>query len=346
MKIKVLVLGYFGYANHQLDGQTVKTRNVYDLLKTREDEIGTISYFDTQQFQQSKLSVLKMFSAVLKCDKLIYLPAHSNLKYIFPFLFVLSRLKRIDIVYIVIGGWLAEYLQTKGLHIRMLSKVKAILTESEQLSKKLAVRYQFQNAETFPNFRLHNFVPTFQKKPKSFKIVFMARIFREKGVDTVFRLADHLQKAYGDGHPFVIDFYGPIQNDEKEYFLNELQKFDFTKYKGILEPERIYSTLEQYDILVFPSRFSDEGFPGTLMDAYISGLPVITSNWRFLPEYVDHGCSGYLFDLDKENDFYAYVEQLYRDNDQLMKMKHCAFAKSKAYSSESAWKILKRHLTT
>ena len=29
---KVLVIGAFGYENNQLDGQTIKTRNVYNLL--------------------------------------------------------------------------------------------------------------------------------------------------------------------------------------------------------------------------------------------------------------------------------------------------------------------------
>ena len=32
---KVLVLGAFGYSNNQLDGQTIKTRNVYNLLVER-----------------------------------------------------------------------------------------------------------------------------------------------------------------------------------------------------------------------------------------------------------------------------------------------------------------------
>jgi len=172
----------------------------------------------------------------------------------------------------------------------------------------------------------------------------MARIFKEKGIDVVFRLADHIQKKYGHEYPIIIDFYGPIQTDEESYFKEELEKYSFVSYKSVLEPDQIYGTLEQYDLLVLPSRYSNEGFPGTIMDAYISGIPVIISNWMFLPEYVDNGSSGYVFDLNKEEDFYSLVDSLYNDRTKLLKMKHSAFEKSKEYSSEVAWQILEAYL--
>lgn len=343
-KNKVLVLGYFGHKTNQLDGQTVKTRNIYELLKEKQEEIGSISYFDTQQFQYSKLSFLKMFGAILNCNKLIYLPAHQNLKYIFPLIFIISKLKKIDVIYIVIGGWLTEYLKPKKMHIKMLSKIKSILTESNQLTDNLSTVYNFNNVLTFPNFRMHDFKPSFRQNPDAFKIVFMARIFREKGIDTVFRLAEYIQKNYGNKHTISIDFYGPIQEYDSDYFLSEIEKFSFVSYQGVLEPHQIHITLDQYDLLVFPTRFPGEGFPGTIMDAYISGIPVIIPNWRFLPEYVNNGLSGYIFEPDKEEDFFSYIDYLYNDRAQLLKMKHAAYEKSKEYSSEFAYRILKEYL--
>ena len=42
---KVLVLGYFGYQTNQLDGQTVKTRDVYRLAKElRQNEYNRKEY--------------------------------------------------------------------------------------------------------------------------------------------------------------------------------------------------------------------------------------------------------------------------------------------------------------
>lgn len=346
IKNKVLVLGYFGFTTNQLDGQTVKTRNVYDLIKLNEESIGSIKYYDTQQFQYSLLSFWQMFVSILNCNILIYLPAQKNLKYIFPVIFIITKLKKIGVIYIVIGGWLSEFLQKKKIYRFMLSKINAILTESHQLTGNLIKKYSFQNVQTFPNFRIHSFTPSFNQNPEIFKIVYMARIFKEKGVDTVFRLAGYIRKTYGNIHPITIDFYGPIQDDEEKYFKNELERYDFVSYKGILQPDQIHKTLNEYDLLVFPSRYSDEGFPGTIMDAYISGIPVIIPRWRFLPEYVNDGFSGFIFDLDKEEDFFSYVDSLFLDRTQLNKMKHFAYEKSKEYSSDAGWQILKRYLVS
>lgn len=341
---KVLVLGHLGLVTNPYDGQTIKTRNVYELLKSNRDKIGSVKYFDTQSFKSNLFSPFNMLWMILHCNKLVYIPAHNNLKYIFPFINIICKLKRIEILYIVVGGWLDEYLSSKKIYSLMLSKIKGIFTESSQLADNLRNRYNFKNVITFPNFRMHSFVPSFNENPETFKIVFMARIFREKGVDTVFRLADYIQNNYGNEHRICIDFYGPIQNDEGDYFRKELKKYNFVSYKCVLEPSMIYQTLDQYDLLVFPSRYSDEGFPGTIMDAFISGIPVIISNWRFMPEYVDDGFSGYIFDLDKDEDFYSKVDHLYKDRVQLLKMKHYAYEKSKEYSSESAWQIIEKYL--
>ncbi len=337
-------MGHLGFAKNLFDGQTGKTRNVLKLLQSRSMNFESVNYFDTQEFRSSKLSLFQMITKLVNCNVLVYLPERNNLKFLFPFIYIICKLKGIKIVYLVVGGWLDNYLHSKQMYISMLSKIKGIFTESNQLTNNLKEHHNLQNVITFPNFRIHNFIPSFKQNSGTFKIVYMARIFKEKGIDLVFQLADHIQKKYGLEYPISIDFYGPIQTDEESYFKKELEKYSFVSYKSALEPDQIYGTLEQYDLLVLPSRYSNEGFPGTIMDAYISGIPVIISNWMFLPEYVDNGSSGYVFDLNKEEDFYSLVDNLYNDRVKLLKMKHSAFEKSKEYSSEVAWQILEPYL--
>jgi len=337
-------MGHLGLSKNLFDGQTGKTRNVLKLLQSKSASFKSVNYFDTQEFRSSKLSFFQMIYRLIKCNVLVYLPERNNLKYLFPFIYIICKLKGIKIVYLVVGGWLDDYLHSKQLVIFMLSEIKGIFTESNQLTNNLKDHHNLQNVITFPNFRMHNFIPSFNQNADAFKIVYMARIFKEKGVDVVFRLAEHIQKKLGTEHPISIDFYGPIQVDEDSYFREELRKYSFVSYKSVLEPDHIYETLEQYDLLVLPSRYSNEGFPGTIMDAYISGIPVIISNWMFMPEYVENGSSGYIFDLNKEEDFYSLVDSLYNDRMKLLKMKHSAFEKSKEYSSEVAWQILKPYL--
>ena len=81
-KKKVLVFGYFGYRTNQLDGQTVKTRAIYELLKKRYN--GDVVFSDTQDFRHSIKSINKFLTNLAKCDYLVWLPAHNNLKYLLP----------------------------------------------------------------------------------------------------------------------------------------------------------------------------------------------------------------------------------------------------------------------
>ena len=93
----ILVLGYFGYSTNQLDGQTVKTRDIYKLVESQAK--GKVDYYDTEDFKYHKLSIFKMFWKVIRCRTLLYLPAHNNLKAIFPIIYVLSVLFRFKIHY-------------------------------------------------------------------------------------------------------------------------------------------------------------------------------------------------------------------------------------------------------
>jgi glycosyltransferase involved in cell wall biosynthesis len=344
MRNRILVLGYFGYVTNQLDGQTIKTRSIYNLLKNKDKYIGSIKIFDSQSFQQNKLYILKMFWLILLCDKLVYIPAQNNLTYLFPFIYIICNIKHIDILYIVVGGWLPDYLRTKKLHVYLLKKIRGIFCESNLLRDTLIQRYQFDNVSSLHNFRIHSFVPSVKPMKDDFKIVFMARINRMKGIDAVFRLAERMEAQHDKKFPISIDFYGPIEPKDKIFFRDQIEKYPIVSYKGILAPEQIYDTLTTYDLSILPTKYPGEGFPGTILDSYISGLPVIVSNWKNIPEFVDEGKTGYVYNLNNEEEFYYYVDKLYKNRKLLFEMKQNAYEKSKMYSSERALIILQNYL--
>ncbi len=342
MKDRILVLGYFSYLNNEPCGQSIKTRNIYNLLRDKSEYFRDVRSFDTEQFQQSKFLIFKMIREIWNCDKLIYVPAQNNLYYLFPLIYLIAKIRHIDIFYFVVGGWLADFLQHKKLHIYLLSHIRMIMPETNELSIKLKAGFNFDNVSIFPNFRIHNFTPSFSSDQKQFRIVFMARITRMKGLDTIFMLADQLESFKLKKRPVHIDFYGLINGDE-EYFRNNIAKYNFVSYKGILEPDKIYPVLSNYDLMVLPTRYYTEGFPGSVLDAYISGIPVIVTNWNYATEFVKDGETGYIVPFENgEKDFIDDVIKIYNDNELLTKMKQKAYEHSKYYSSSSAWEILKK----
>ncbi|NAR17274.1 glycosyltransferase [Acinetobacter haemolyticus] len=337
--MKILVLGYFGYVTNQIDGQTIKTRDIYTLLRQncRED----VDFFDTQSFKKSKFGLFKMLFMIFRSDVLFYLPAQNNLKYIFPIVYLLSKLCNTKINYLVVGGWLFNFLENKPIHRYMLSKINGIYTETENLYVSLK-RYGFVNLFKLHNFRVINteMVEVENQCNKKLKLVFMARVHPLKGVDLIFKLDEEIRKKSID---IQIDVYGPIFQEYKEEFFNKVNSAS-VEYKGVLDPIDVYKTLTQYNLMLFPTKYYTEGFPGTILDSYIAGVPVIATNWLNAKEFVDDGETGYITDFYDESLFIEKVVQLIDNPEELYNLRKNVKIKRYEYSAEKAWKILKNSL--
>lgn len=340
----ILVFGYFGYVNNQLDGQTIKTRAVFDLLRRNCPE-GKVTFADTQRFRRSPAAVSRFFADLCRCDSLVWLPAHNNLKYLFPLVWGASKLFRFDIIYPVVGGWLSQFIKPLKFHRKRLGKIKAILAENQLAKKELETAWGYKNISVFPNFREDAPAPVFRKPDGTLKLVFMARINRLKGLEEIVELCRAIA-AKGLGSNITIDFYGPIHKPDREYFTNEVvAPFDFVEYHGELQPEHIQATLQNYDLLLLPTRYYTEGFPGSVLDAYRAGIPVLVSEWKHAHEFVDDGTEGFIVDF--ENPAPPMIEkvlELAADPGSLEPMKRAAYARSSRYSASAAWDILSKYL--
>jgi|SRR5690625_167186 len=342
----ILILGYFGHITNQLDGQTIKTRNIYTLLKTKYSN-DKVYWFDTQELQSRKSSYFKLVRKLLQCDVLVYLPGQNNLKKFGPIIHYLKLIKSFEIIHIAVGGWLYDFLCTNNQYSKYLSEYKAVLIENKPVIENIRHDFNKINALYIPNFRIHDFTPSFPPERSSSKtnlnIVFMARISMAKGIDVLFRIASKIKMNSVINQKINIDFFGPIQtNDDKAYLHNQIMQIPFADYKGILSPDEIYLNLSKYDVLILPTRYHGEGFPGSIVDAYISGIPVIVSNWKHLPEFVEHGKTGFIFDSEEE--LFEQIITLLSDRHLLSQMKRNAYEKSKEYSHEVAWDILKPYI--
>lgn len=322
---KILILGYLGYRTNQLDGQTIKTRDLYQLVA---EKFENTHFFDTQDFRYSKLSVFKMFWNIICCQELVYLPAHNNLKFIFPVVYILSVVFKVKIHYFVVGGWLCEFIESLPIHRQMLKRIQGIYCETNQLKNNLINKYQFKNVDVFTNFRFVDFKPQNHHKSGHLSIVFMARINKNKGLDWIFDLGNKLIEN-GLEYAVTIDFYGPILDGDRLYFEQNIDIFSFMKYRGVLQPKDIYTTLEKYDVMLLPTHYYTEGLPGSVVDAYFSGVPVIVTDWKHAREFVMDGQSGYIIPFEKgENELYEKVVSLLNNEKELLKLKDGALKRS------------------
>lgn len=343
---KALVLGYFGFEDNQLDGQTLKTRSNYSLLKSKEGVyFDNVSFFDTQSFQKSKFNLLNSFKAISKTDILYYVPGRHNLEYIFPFIYLLCKLYKIDLHLIVVGGWLDVFLKNKPIHKHMLSKIKGIYPQTHNLSESLNKIYNYDNVFHLHNFRITDFKKEYVENKelnKRVKLVFMGRVHPEKGVKTFFKLEEELHKKNITN--VDIDLYGPMYSNFEKEFNNLMRKSNVIRYKGILNPNDIYITLENYDLMLFPTQCFTEGFPGSILDSYISGVPVIATNWKFASEFITQGKSGIIVEYGNEEAFINETIELIINKNKLHQLQEKVSEEQFKYRPERAWDILKNNL--
>lgn len=75
-------------------------------------------------------------------------------------------------------------------------------------------------------------------------------------------------------------------------------------------------TLKNYFALVFPTLFYTEGIPGTIIDAYAAGLPVISSKWESYDDVIEDNITGVGYEFGSDD---ALVEILEMDKGQILK---------------------------
>ena len=165
-----------------------------------------------------------------------------------------------------------------------------------------------------------------------------------KGLDWMDALASHVEKNYERG-PVKIDFYGPINPNDNDYFSEILSRHKSMNYLGVLDPSDIVKTLSEYDVLVLPTHFFTEGFPGSVLDAYRSGIPVIVTEWLHAKQFVRDGESGFIIPFEHgDQDLCEKVDYLINNPNKLKNLKRQAYAESLRYTPEAGWKILKEYL--
>ncbi len=345
---RILILGYFGRTTNKRDGQTIKTRQYLELLEKNLGGSARIDTFDTQVLHFRPWQVITLLWKVVRSKTVVYMPAQNNLSHFFGTLFVLSRIFDIDIVYPLIGGWLPDFLEKNRKFVGKLSKIKGIFPENRTITELLVKKYALQNVHTLSNFRFVEYEPDVPSSNKDmFRIVFMSRIVKAKGIETVFKIAGYFSDPeVREKYPVSIDFYGERFEESDDYFEQMLARFDNVCYKGVLEPKEITRTLSAYDVLILPTRYPGEGVSGAIIDAYMAGLPVLVSDWMYVKDSVFHGKTGYIVALDEHEveNYVGHIKYLFSHQEELDKMKKEAYLHSKEHGETVAWAILRPFL--
>lgn len=291
--MKIAVCGYFAKKKSFLSGQIVKTRIVTKELRESltADQVYEI---DTA----GKINVIFMFLrtiyALFACKNVAIFPAQNALPVLAAWLGCWNILFKKGLHYVVIGGWLPEYLDQHKLTLRFLRTFKGVYVETSNMKHALEIR-GLSNVFVMPNCKELNIIENIQEQNgKTLKLVTFSRIMKEKGIEYAIDAVKRANEIVGR-QLFFLDIYGQVDSMQIEWF-NDVKRNmpSYVKFKGLIPFDKSTEVLKDYHALLFPTYYEGEGFAGTLIDGFAAGLPSITSDWRYNKEIVKNKRNGLL----------------------------------------------------
>ena len=119
----------------------------------------------------------------------------------------------------------------------------------------------------------------------------------------------------------------------------------YIKYKGLVPYDRSVEILKNYFVLLFPTKlYYSEGVPGTIIDAYASGVPVIAAKWESFADVVDDGRTGIGYDADKPEELTLALRRIAENPQTINAMRDACLRKAKEFSPQAAMNILLKEM--
>lgn len=343
MRYKTGVLGHFGRGEVLLNGQTVKTEMLTDEL-IRQYGREEIFISDTHGGKRKIFEApFQAIGLLKKCKNIVVLPAQNGLRIYIPLLAAFSRFfGRRGLHYVVIGGWLADFVKDKKLLKRSLAHFDGIYVETETMKAALE-KQGFSNVFVMPNFKKIS-----PLKPEElvfndsvpYRLCTFSRVMKQKGIEDAVNAVKKANESM-EKTVFTLDIYGQVEAAETEWFENLQKEFpEYIAYKGGVSAEKSVEVLKDCFALLFPTRFFTEGIPGTVLDAFSAGVPVISSRWESFEDVIDDGVTGVGYTFGNNEELQNILFAAAKTPERFLKMKVNCLAAAEKYLPQSATKVL------
>ena len=195
----------------------------------------------------------------------------------------------------VIGMMEAEFWKLKGTY-RYIDKM---ICCSEFMKTKLDTNPLFANK----TIAIHNFIDKveWQDNEKKNYVLYFGRFSKEKGIGTLIKVCQQLPDIQ-----FIFAGTGPLEN-----VINDVPNIKNVGFKKSKELEKL---IREARFSIYPSEWY-ENCPFSVMESQMYGTPVIGADIGGIPELIQAGKTGELFESGNSNRLKLKIQNLWNDKD-------------------------------
>ncbi|MFA5283588.1 MAG: glycosyltransferase [Bacilli bacterium] len=365
-RLRVILIGY--YVKKQaitFDGQSGRTRALFSSLKEMDLNLKLI---DTDQYQRNPIALaIASIFALFANDVIVVCLARKGSKSLLPPLIKINSFFKRRIIYIPIGLSIFADLDSHqrendlnnmlknvdeiaftpahNIFSNALKKTSQIFVETETIKRLAARMYNLDSQKigvlyNYKDEKLINYFGGEANHDGNLHLYFDSRLCEEKGlkdlVDAIilYNSSERNKCIYLDIYGMLHDFY------EREFNELKTQFGYYIRYLGTYNPYEFKGLFSKYDAMVFPTKHL-EGFPGNILIAYFSGIPIISTNFGSAAELIKDGLTGYIYNGTREDLFRVFDSV---NEEGLFSLRNNCYSLAKEFTSQAIEIKLKRFL--
>lgn len=317
-------------------GVTVKNKLLIDNL-CEKNNINVIDMCECKRYPwKIPIIAARMAMAYILRRKIIYgFGSYERLNFALKVQGIIGGKKSLgETINIVMGGLFPQYLIENKRDITIAKSIKTHFVETVGM-KEILKKVDVCNVEIFPNCRTE-FGALRPKHNRSHKLkcVFFSQISADKGVDEIISAYSRLTSV--ETEKISIDFYGHISGEIKLNFDKFVGSFSNVKYNGVFDSTKsnVYEKLNEFDVILLPTKWIGEGVPGILVEAKMSGIVPIVSDFNYNAEIVRNDIEGIVISGNISEQLTLSLRRLLNDIDCLNRLKTNSYESRKRYSLE------------
>jgi glycosyltransferase involved in cell wall biosynthesis len=297
MKWKIGIWGQYGAPGQKIaDGQAVRTTVITKELENRYGK-ENIGIANTNGWRKRPIAFLwESFRLIANSPVVVIAPADKGYKTFVPILMFINRIYHRKLVHIVIGGYLPALLEQNPRYLSYEKRFDSVFVQTENIKTDIE-KLHVGNIHFLSNLKRlkkRNVEELRVETSENIKVCVFSRINKDKGIEDAIEAVKIVNKSLG-AQRVTLELYGLLPDAYKERF-NQLLKENkgLINYRGIVDYNKTVEVLSDYFVMLFPTYYHGEGFPGNVVDAYNAALPIIATDWLYNKDIIRDGRNGIL----------------------------------------------------